>query len=244
MTFFPSLTLAVVQGITEFLPISSDGHLNLVQFLFHLSPSLSFDIFLHAATFLSVIFFFRHSVLLFLQNLRYVFVGTIPIIIIGVFLKDSIEQFATHSEFLPIFFLITSVFVLSTKFLPRRDQSLSYFKAVIIGIFQAAAILPGVSRSALTIFSGLALGLSPLTAFSFSFSLFIPASLGAIILDLGSSSWQNFLSPNYLVSFLVTVIIGYLSLTALKKILLSNFFWLFGIYTFFLGLLLWLLKIG
>ena len=237
MTFIQSIFLSLVQGITEFLPISSDGHLNLFQHLFGLTPSLTFDIFLHAATFLSVLYFFKNQLKYFFSNLKYIIVGSIPAIIAGFFLKNQIEVLFTNIQFLPYFFLITGVLVFVTKYFQKGDKSLTYFSAFIIGIFQALAILPGVSRSGLTIFAALLFGLSPLNAFNFSFSLFIPASVGAILLDI-----KNILNPSMftlanLVTFVLTFFVGIFVLKFLKKIISNNKFWIFGIYTFILAII-------
>lgn len=238
MNLIQSITLSVVQGITEFLPISSDGHLNLFQHFFKLTPSLSFDVFLHAATFFSVLFFFRKQVSYFFSNLKFIIVGSIPVIIVGLFLKDQISAIFSDPKLLPFFFLITAVLVFATKFFKKNDKKITYLSAFVIGIFQALAILPGVSRSGCTIFAGLLLGLSSINAFNFSFSLFIPASLGAIVLELKNFTNGNTLSQNYIISFILTFIVGLISLSVLKKILAGSKFWIFGIYTFLLSLVL------
>jgi len=238
MSLIQSLLLGIVQAITEFLPVSSDGHLNLFQYLFQLTPSLDFDIFLHAATFLSVIFFFRHQIKYFFTNLKYIIVGSIPAVIVGVLLKDQIESVAASPHLLPYFFLFTGIMVLSTKFIIIKDKSLNYFSAFIIGIFQALAILPAVSRSGGTIFSALLLGLSPQNAFNFSFSLFIPVTFGAIILGLKDIVSSNFITLNNIIAFVVTTFVGYFILNIFQKITLNKKFWTFGIYVIILAFIL------
>ena len=238
MTFIQSILLSLIQGVTEFLPISSSGHLNLTQYLFRLTPSLTFDIFLNTATLLSVLFFFRKKINYFIQNLKYIIVASIPAGLVGVFLKDQIETLFSNLNFLPYFFLITSVLVFSTKFLGSKDQKLDYKKALIIGLFQSIAILPGVSRSGATIFAGLLVGLAPINAFNFSFCLFIPASFGALILGLKDMSSSGILDSQYLFPFILTFIIGLIALKILQKIIINNKFWIFSLYTFILSILL------
>lgn len=238
MTFIQSIILSFVQGITEFLPISSDGHLNLFQYFFKLTPSLTFDVFLHAATFLSVIFFFRNQIKYFLSNLKFIIVGSIPAVFAGFFLKDQFESLFSSPKLLPFFFLITGVLVLSTKFIKKQDKKITYLSAFIIGIFQALAILPGVSRSGLTIFSGLLLGLSSLEAFNFSFSLFIPASFGAILLSTKDIINQSIITTQNLIAFVITFFVGLVALFFLKKVITGQKFWIFGIYTIILSLVL------
>lgn len=238
MTLIQSLTLGLVQAISEFLPISSDGHLNLIQYFFKLIPSLDFDIFLHTATFISVIFLFRHQTKYFFTNLKYIIVGSIPVILIGWFLKDQIELISGLPKLLPFFFLFTGILVFSTKFISAKNKSLNYFSAFIIGIFQAIALLPGVSRSGCTIFSALLLGLSPQNAFNFSFSLFIPATAGAILLSINDIASSNFITFNNILTFIITSLVGIFILSLFQKITVNHKFWYFGVYVIFLSFLL------
>lgn len=238
MNTLQALVLGFVQGVTEFLPISSDGHLNLVQHLFGLTPSLSFDVFLHMATFLSVLFFFRKKIKYFISNLPFIVIGTIPAVIIGFFFKDQVSILFASPKLLPLFFLFTSIYTLSTKFIKKQDKKITYLSALIIGIFQAIALLPGVSRSGGTIFAGLLLGLSPLSAFNFSFSLFVPISAGAILLEAKDIAAANLINPLNIIAFIFTFFVGLAALKLLEKILSGNKFWVFGIYTVLLALVL------
>ncbi len=241
MTLFKSIILGIVQAITEFLPISSSGHLNLTQHFFNLQPSLTLDIFLNTATLLSVLFFFKNQIKYFFSNLKYIIVGCIPAGLIGVLFKDQIDSLFSNIHYLPFFFVLSSIFVFSTKFLKSKDNKLDYKKALVIGIFQAIAILPGVSRSGATIFAALLVGLSPLQAFNFSFSLFIPASFGALLLDAKNLSSSGIFNFQYLTTFIITFIVGVGALYLLKKVLVGHKFWLFGIYAFILGISLFFL---
>lgn len=238
MTFLQTILLSIIQGVAEFLPISSSGHLNLAQYFLHLTPSLTLDIFLNTATFLSVLFFFRHQIKYFFKNLKYIVVGSIPAALVGVLFKDQIDSIFSNIHLLPYFFILGSIFVFSTKFFQPKDSKLNYKTAIIIGLFQTIAILPGVSRAGATIFAALLLGFSTVEAFNFSFCLFIPASIGALLLGLKDFSSSGILSFQYLTAFVLTFIVGIISLTILKKVLTSHKFWIFGVYTFFLALIL------
>jgi undecaprenyl-diphosphatase len=238
MTILQSIFLSIIQGIAEFLPISSSGHLNLAQYFLKLQPSLTLDIFLNTATFLSVLFFFRKQIKYFFQNLGLIIVASIPAGLVGILFKHQISSIFSDIKLLPFFFILSSVFVFSTKFFVQKDTKLNYKKAIIIGIFQAIAILPGVSRAGATIFAGLFLGLAPIEAFNFSFCLFIPASLGALTLSIKDMSTSGIFSLQYLLAFVVTFITGVIALNILKKVLVGHKFWIFGIYTFILGLVL------
>jgi undecaprenyl-diphosphatase len=236
MSYLQGLILAFVQGISEFLPISSKGHLNLVQHLLGLQSSLAFDIFLNTATLISVIFFFRKQIGYFIKNLSYIIVGTIPAIFFGFILKHRLENIFSNPKILPYLFMITGLMLISTKFIKLKDKKLNYKTALIIGLFQSAALFPGISRSGSTIFAGLLMGLSPVSAFNFSFSLFIPASIGALVLDAKDVALSGAFTPVYLFSFIIAAIVGVLALTILKKVLSGGKFWYFGIYLLALSL--------
>jgi len=238
MSFLQTLILSLVQGITEFLPVSSSGHLNLIQYFFGLTPSLSFDILLNTATLISVLIFFRHQSQFFKNNLAYIIVGSLPAVVIGLFFKSQIESLFLTPNLLPIFFLVTSLLLLMTKNINSKNNKLNYFNAFIIGCFQALAILPGISRSGTTIFSGLLLGLSPSSAFEFSFGLFIPASIGAVFLSFSDLSNQSLLTIGNLIGFFITVIVGLAALFLLRSLLFDKKLWYFGLYTIFLSLAL------
>ena len=105
MSLLQSYLLALIQGITEFLPISSSGHLNLFQFIFGLKPSLALDVFFNTATLFSVLFFFRKKITFFFSHLPQIFIASLPAAIVGFFLKDQFEIIFTRAYFLPFFFL-------------------------------------------------------------------------------------------------------------------------------------------
>ncbi|MFA7301286.1 MAG: undecaprenyl-diphosphate phosphatase [Candidatus Shapirobacteria bacterium] len=239
MNLFQSLLLGVTQGISEFLPISSSGHLNLLQYFFGFTPSLSLDIFLNTATLFSVLFFFKNQIKYFFENLKYIIVASIPAALVGIFLKDQVEIIFGNIHLLPYFFLITSSLLISTKFITNNGTTKLNFKsALIIGLMQSLAILPAVSRSGSTITMALWLGLAPLEAFNFSFCLFIVASLGTILLDANNLFTSSNFSPLMLSTFLITFLAGIIALYFLKKVVISKNLWYFGVYTLILALIL------
>ena len=238
MSSIQSLILAFVQGVTEFLPVSSSGHLNLFQHFFGMRPSLGFDIFLNTATLFSVLFFFRNQLKFFFSHLPQIIIASIPAALVGIFLKDTVDSIFSSIWLLPIFFLINSLILFTTKKSKGEDSKISLKQAIIIGFSQAFAILPGVSRAGTTIATGLALGLSPQTAFNFSFCLFIPASLGAILIGLKDLNVSTFLNTQYLFAFILTFIIGILALKLLQKFLKRRQIWYFALYTTILAILL------
>lgn len=241
MDLYQSLLLAFTQGVTEFLPVSSSGHLNILQSLLGLAPSLSLDVFLNTATLFSVFFFFRHQVPFFFSNLKYIIVGSLPAGFVGLLFKDQIELIFSNLDILPVFFFVTSAFVFSTRYFGHQEQNLTYKRAIIIGVFQALAILPGVSRAGSTIFAGLMLGLSPSLAFQYSFSLFIPASLGALLVGLDHTQFSQLITIEHLLSFVVTFVVGIISLFFLRRVLIGQKIWYFSFYTLLLGIILLIL---
>lgn len=238
MNFLQAIILSIVQGITEFLPISSTGHINLLQKLFGFSPSLSFDIFLNTASLVAVLFFFRKKIPYFFSNLKYIIVGTIPAVIAGVLFKDQIEALFSSTKTLPYEFIFTAITLFLTKLFVGKDAKLTYKSAIIIGIFQALAIIPAISRSGSTIFAALMLGLSPIEAFNFSFCLFIPASFGALALDLKDISSLDIFTLTNISAFIVTAVVSYVSLSYLQKVLTNRYLWKFGFYCLALGIIL------
>lgn len=242
MSFVQSYILGLVQGITEFLPISSSGHLNLLQHFFGTTPSLSLDIFLNTATLFSVLFFFKNQIKYFFDNLKFIILASIPAALVGVLLKDQVELIFGNIHLLPYFFLITSGLLISTKFIKTKTESkLNYKNALIIGLMQAVAILPAVSRAGATITTGLWLGLAPVEAFNFSFCLFIVASLGTIVLDYKNLFMASNFSPIMLSTFFITFLSGIIALYLLKKIIASKNMWYFGVYTLILSIALFFL---
>lgn len=241
MSQFQVFVIGLVQGITEFLPISSSGHTALVEYFLNLKTNLSFDILLNTATLFSVLFFFKNKTKEFIRYFPFIAVGTIPAIIAGLFLKKPIEALYSDNRYLSPFFAITGIFLLTTRFLPAKNLPLTLKKSLLIGIFQALAIVPSLSRSGSTIFAALLLGLSGEEAFKFSFFLLIPASFGAIVLD-SRHQLASLISGQtlfYLPSLVFTFIVGLVSLSMLRKILISRNIWYFGIYCLLLSLLVY-----
>ena len=251
---FDVIILSIVQGITEFLPISSSGHLAVFQKLLGFNePMVLFDILLHIGSLVSIFVFFRKRIFDFISGLlsrrpedidyfKLLILGTIPAVFIGLFFDKQIEEAFTSLKMIGLSFLITSVFLLSTKFIKSTGQGLekpSWKDALVVGLLQAMAILPGVSRSGSTITGGLWRKLPPDQAFEFSFFLAIPAILGAFVFkikDLFLFSFNDVILG--VLGMIVSAIVGILALTILQKILRSaNFFW-FGIYCLIIGILI------
>jgi undecaprenyl-diphosphatase len=217
VTLLEVLVLAVVQGVSEFLPISSSGHLVVVTELLGRAPSVDLNIVLHAGTLMSILVYFRSRILRLLREDRRVIglliVGTIPAAVAGVVIKYRYRGLLESPLLTGFMLIVTGVLLLATTRLAvgeGRYQDLSPGKSFSIGLFQALALLPGVSRSGATIFGGLLAGLNRQTAATFSFLLAIPAMAGATVLELrdlvvdGNGSVPgSYLAMGCVVAFLV-----------------------------------------
>lgn len=243
VTLIQVLILSIVQGISEWLPISSSGHLALLHNFFGFQ-SLSFDVFLHFASIFAVLFIFWKDIIRLFdiskrENLKYILfiiIGIIPAGIAGVLFKYQIESFFSSLFYLGIFFIISGVLIYSTKFIKLRERKINFLDSIFIGIFQALAILPGISRSGATISSGMLRGLSKKEAVKFSFLMAIPVVLGAAFIELKDISGD--ISYSLLaVSLVITFFVSLFTIKMLLRIIKTDNFYLFGIYNFILGIL-------
>ncbi len=255
MDWLTLIFLAIVQGIAEFLPISSSGHLALGAFFLGLKEGQDeLSITLHAGTLLSILVFYRQKIWALLAEDRRVIgmliVGTIPVAVIGIFIKkimpgmigfdlmDGFPAALTAALMLPV----TGLLLLGIPMQKRGEneyQSLTYGQVVVIGFFQAFALLPGISRSGSTIFAGIFTGLRSEAAATFSFLLAIPAIGGAMTLELkdvlenGSTTPVGMLVAGAVISFLV----GWVSLTLLMKFVNKGKLHIFAFWVIPVGLI-------
>jgi undecaprenyl-diphosphatase len=195
MNAFQGFVLGLVQGLTEFLPVSSSGHLVLFQRLFGLSGGvLSFDIAVHLATLVAVFVVFRKDIWQMISHptsklTLLVVVGTIPTVIIGFALKKTVESLFESGRTLGVEFIATGLILLAAEALAKRRSrakglaETTYLDAAVVGTAQGLAILPAVSRSGLTLAGSLACGMEREFALKYSFVMSIPPILGAGLLD-------------------------------------------------------------
>lgn len=250
MSFFQSISLAVVQGLTEFLPVSSSGHLVLLQKLFGIEkPPVFFDILLHLGTLGAVLLFFKKEIFFLFDNWKkkinlwfILILGTIPAAVFGLVLSSKIELIFNSLKLVGLMWIIAGILLLSTKKLinkqPKKIENLEEIKlsdSLVVGLFQAVALFPGISRSGSTIVGGLGRNFSPKLALLFSFLLSIPAILGAGILELKKVELGEINIVVSAASMLIAGIVGYYSLKLLKKVLVSGKLFYFGYYCLTLG---------
>ena len=227
-----SFLLGVIQGLTEFLPISSSAHLLLPSLLFGLNDlGLSIDIAVHAGTLIAVIYYFRKEIALMLKsfflsdknllphrNLAIsLIVATIPIVIVGLFVKDLIEQRIFNVEHIAIANIIFAG-ILLFAYLKRKDiknlYSVTLYSALFVGVFQSLALFPGASRSGTAITAALLLGFNLKDASKFSFMLSIPTIFGALVLLIieMQSTLEAFNYMNLIIGFFISMIIAFLTI--------------------------------
>lgn len=247
MNIFQSLLLGAVQGVTEFLPVSSSGHLVLIQKLIpnFSQPGIVFDVMLHLGTLFSVFYFFREKILKIKFNYIYlILIGTIPAVLAGLFFQDEFESMFANPKFLGFEFLITAIINFLIDKPTKTKSDLSAKNSFFIGIAQAVAILPAISRSGATIFAGVFQGVEKKKAAEFSFLLSIPAILGANVLEIVThrNLIKEEFSINYIAGFVTAFIFGFLSIAVVIKYLKANKFKIFGYYCLFIAALIFFLS--
>jgi undecaprenyl-diphosphatase len=263
-----AMILGAVQGLTEFLPISSSGHLVIGSQLldFH-EQGIAFEVFVHLGTLLAVVIFFRREILAMIQapfkmfkggvdeETRnyflwdiYIIAATLPAVVVGLFFKENIEQFFTNLLLVYCMLAFTGVMMILSRYMTDRGCQLNSWRAFLIGCAQALAILPGLSRSGTTIFAGMAMGVNRVTVAKFSFIMSIPAILGAVVLQ----SSELLHSPPALKSMvtigtgtLFSAVSGYFAIIFLMDLVKKNRLQWFGYYCLiisFIGFAAHLLK--
>jgi undecaprenyl-diphosphatase len=268
MEWFESLVLGLVQGLTEFLPVSSDGHLSITQQAFarltgksHTgAENLFFDVMLHLGTLAAIVIYYRAVVWTGARGLLgsnevppayrrsalirtglLAGVATLPLVPDALFLKDFLEKTFESTTAAGVGFLITAAVLAVTVRLPGGDKGpaeTTWRDALLIGIAQMFAPLPGVSRSGLTVATALALGLSRAWAVGFSLLLAVPAILGAVVFELRKVDPSLLTTDRVARTSAATVlagIVGYGAIIWLVKIVRSGRLWCFSVYLVILG---------
>ncbi len=230
------IILAIIQAATEFLPISSSGHLALFSNLIS-QPDLFFFTMLHIASLFAVLIFCRREIrdlLILDRKVRklwiYLIIATIPAGLFGYFFKSFIQSAFSNLFYIGGGFIFTGLILLLTK-INFSKSKLNWKNSLFIGLMQVLALFPGVSRSGMTISSGLISGIEKDRAVKFSFLLFIPLVLGAFVSEIG----EFYFSWSLLVSFLICFVFSFVFLNLLYLIVRRKKFWIFSIYCFVVG---------
>ena len=249
VSLIEALLLGLVQGLTEWLPISSSGHLVIVQEFLQIEVPLFFDILLHLGTVAVILVFFRNDILQILKALLkldfqseygklglYIVIGNIPIILVGFIFYNTITPLFTNPMVVGFALLTTGTLLYISKY-GSTDRKMNTTESLIVGIAQAIAIIPGISRSGFTIGTGLLRGVSREEVFRFSFLLAAPAILGAILFDATNLAFIEIEPSAMIVGFTVALIVGYFSLKLLSKLVVTGRFHMFAYYCWSVGLL-------
>ncbi len=248
MTIWQSLFLGIIQGITEFLPVSSSGHLVIIQRWFGLdSVPLFFDLFLHLMSVIAMIIFLQKKILkLNIANITHLIFATLPISIVGLLFQTTIKTWFNEPWIAGVGLLVTAFFnFLAARFFlnQKNNETLTNKKALTIGLFQAVAIAPGISRSGSTLFGASLVNLDKQTAFDFSFLMAIIAVVAASFADLIDISPQELSTEfstqlsTYLFGGMSCLVTSLLSLKLLQLTLAKTHYHWFGWYCFIFGLL-------
>lgn len=250
--------LGALQGFTEPIPISSSGHLILAQEFFGISVAesdLSFEILMNFASLIAVVLIYRADLIRLVENglkyivkrdevhkndfmfIVYLIIGTIPAGIIGILFGDMISENLKGITTIAIALLVTGVALWLIRNLKGRksDKNLNVRDAIIVGFAQAIALIPGISRSGATIVAAMGLGMKQETALRYSFLLYIPVSLGTIILKISDMNFGELLIP-YSVAFILSLIFSYFSLKWFMGIMERGNLKYFAYYCFAVGL--------
>ena len=235
-----ALILGLVQGLTEFLPISSTAHLVVVQNLLGLTePPVSFDVIIHLATALvTVIVLWSVIKALKFKQLKLIVLAMIPTGILGLFFNRWNELIFGSLIFTAVTLIINGFILLLPKFFKRQSANLNNQSALAIGIAQGLAVLPGISRSGSTIVTGLLYGLKPQEAYNFSFLISLPAILGAQVLHFNDISLVGDGFLNLGLGFAAALVSGYFALLWLRRLVSRGQLTGFAYYCLVLGILL------
>jgi undecaprenyl-diphosphatase len=254
MNWFEALILGLFQGLTEFLPVSSSGHLEIAKSLFGIDSeeSFFFTLAVHGATVLSTLFVFWDEILnLARQTFRFkrneesayimkILLSMVPVGIAGIILKDPIESlFSGNIVFVGAMLLITASILAIAHFVKKRERKITYLDALIIGLAQAIAVIPGISRSGSTIATGLIIGNSKSEVARFSFLMVLIPVLGANFLEI--LSWEGGAVTIEILPIVIgsitAFIAGYAACTwMIALVKRSRLIW-FSIYCFIVGLI-------
>lgn len=255
MNEFQALILGLIQGLTEFLPVSSSGHLEIGHSLLGIKSGndLLFDVVVHGATVLSTIVVFRKDIGKLLNGLfsfkwnnstiyiAKLVLSAVPVIILGLIFRDSIESlFKGRVVFVGSMLIFTALLLLMASLMKKGNKEISFLHAIIIGFAQALAVIPGISRSGATIATGLILGNNREGMARFSFLMVLLPILGAVGLDLMNGEIGNALGTEGLpliIGFLAAFLSGLMACKWMIKIVKKGNLIYFAIYCFLIGLI-------
>ncbi|UCH12594.1 MAG: undecaprenyl-diphosphate phosphatase [Candidatus Omnitrophota bacterium] len=248
MNLLEAILSGVLQGLTEFLPVSSSGHLVLLHYYFgYKQPQLLFDTFLHVGTLLAILVYFRKDIWLIFTKQRYflilILIGCIPTGIIGFLFEPFFRQAFVNIKLAGFMLITTAIFLFCGDFgarlrehHPETRSRLGIAKALIIGTVQGVSALPGLSRSGITISTALICQVRKREAVRYSFLLAIPVIIGTLIFELNNlGSVKGIFIPQVIAGSLCSFLTGLVAIYYLIKAIIKDRLSLFGIYCFLAG---------
>ena len=246
MNILEIIILGIIQGITEFLPISSSGHLVIAQIILGIkSPGNTLEVLFHFGTLMSVVYVFFEDLKQILLTMNeksnqsfifYIIIATLPAVFSGLLLKDYFLKIFDNVHLVGFALCSTGFILILSKRFKNNQKAITFSSSIAVGIAQAIAIIPGISRSGSTISMCMYLGIPPKEAARFSFLLSIPVILGASILgflEMESNNTFNYLTLT--VAITTSFVTGVLALKILLKILETGRFYFFGFYCLITG---------
>ncbi len=254
MDYFNSLILAVVEGISEFLPISSTGHLILASEFLKIKQTnfvKSFEIIIQLGAILAVVFLYWKTLIANKEIWKKILTAFLPTAIIGFIFYSAVKTYLLGNAFVTlislfvggIILIILEVIYKEKEHHAEKIEAISFKKAFLIGIFQSTSIIPGVSRAAATIIGALFLGAKRKTAVEFSFLLAVPTMLSATALDVYKGGFFSFSNQEYIslvIGFLGSFIVAIFAVKFLLGFIKNHTFIPFGVYRIILAILFWL----
>lgn len=241
MTLFSAILLGIIQGFTEFLPISSSAHLVLAQnFIPNFTqPGIFFDVILHTGTLFGVTWYFRKKLLTISPKMiGLLLLGTIPAALAGILFEDIFVAMFGDVKSIGWQLIVSGILCFLIDRAVAKRTNIKILDALLIGIAQAVAIIPGISRSGATIYAATKRGIARSEAAEFSFLLSIPAIAGATILQFVKHGAVDSLDYSfYVAGFIASFIFGILSITVLLRLLKTKQFKIFGVYCVILGII-------
>ncbi|MCY4560854.1 MAG: undecaprenyl-diphosphate phosphatase [Flavobacteriaceae bacterium] len=255
MNFFEALVLGIIQGLTEFLPVSSSGHLELGKAIFGTDigakESLLFTLTLHMATSLSTMIVFRRKLIDLFKKIMIgekesmafllkIIASMIPAVLVGYFLEDFIASVYDKNLFLVgLMLLFTAVILLISDRIKTPGSKLSYLHSIVLGISQAIAIIPGISRSGATITTGIFLNVNRKITTEFSFLMVIPIIFGSMLYSVLEADNTIVLTVQWMplvVGFLSSFVVGILACLWMVRLVINSQLIYFSIYCALVGL--------
>lgn len=255
MEWFEALILGLIQGLTEFLPVSSSGHIEIGKTIFNTDAgnNLYFSVLVHGATVLSTIVVFRKDIAEIISGVfkfKYneetdyvskIVVSMIPVAIVGFFFKDFVESFYSGNNiaFVGSMLLITATLLTLTLIKRKKTRDIGFIDAFIIGIAQAFAVLPGISRSGATISTGILLGNKKEKLAKFSFLMVLVPILGENFLEIIKGDFNNEVLPvsSLIIAFFAAFISGLLACKAMINLVKRGKIYWFAIYCVIMGII-------